>query len=314
MPLVKGQCVNCGAILELDFNTKSGVCRHCGTPYISEDVINNYVTNHHYHIENANIEMVDESSSKKLLENAEVNFTQLGNYHKAKELFTDVTEKSPGDYRGWWGLVRVDTDNFSDFKMGKNRLNKIEVNVSNAIKVAPVEIKTELKRVWNLYNSKFCDYITKTHINTIENNNLEIGKLNDMINPISKKLNQYQEQKNKLVKAKNELLEKNQEKYSRERSENLTILYSAFIGVVLIMCVFSPILFLVWIPILAIFPIVRKRNKTKYEFSLTEKEMRINEIDIKIKICKDKISNLEKKKSDCNSYISKAEHSIEYGD
>lgn len=315
MPLVKGQCVNCGAILELDFNTKSGVCRHCGTPYFSEDVINNYITNNniHNHIEHANIEMVDESSSKKLLENAEISFVQLNDSHKARELFAKVAEKSPGDYRGWWGLVRVDTDNFTNIKCGKKKLREIEKYANNAIIVAPAEMKLKLKNEWNSYIQKFDEYIKDTYLKEIDCNNIEIEELNKKIRQFNEKVKKCIEQRSSVEIHVNSLSDK-KELYSVKTSDAMSIFYAVCLTIAVICCLFVPVFFIIIVPIFVVIPIIRKINKTKYENENASCENMIKEIDEKIKDLNKEKEKLEKKISEYNSAISKVEHSIEYGD
>ena len=45
MPLVKAQCTNCGAALEVDNAKDAAICPYCRMPYIVEKAINNYTTN-----------------------------------------------------------------------------------------------------------------------------------------------------------------------------------------------------------------------------------------------------------------------------
>ena len=45
MPLVKAQCTNCGATLEVDNAKDAAICPYCNTAYIVEKAINNYTTN-----------------------------------------------------------------------------------------------------------------------------------------------------------------------------------------------------------------------------------------------------------------------------
>lgn len=45
MGLIKAQCTNCGAILDVDNAKDAAICPYCNTPYIVEKAINNYVTN-----------------------------------------------------------------------------------------------------------------------------------------------------------------------------------------------------------------------------------------------------------------------------
>lgn len=57
MPLVKAQCTNCGAALEVDSSKDAAICPYCNTPYIVEKAINNYTTNitNHIHAQTLNI-------------------------------------------------------------------------------------------------------------------------------------------------------------------------------------------------------------------------------------------------------------------
>ena len=45
MALVKAKCSNCGASINVDNMSKTGECYHCGTTYITEDVVVNNITN-----------------------------------------------------------------------------------------------------------------------------------------------------------------------------------------------------------------------------------------------------------------------------
>ncbi|MCL2798443.1 MAG: hypothetical protein FWD58_10415 [Firmicutes bacterium] len=42
MALVAAKCTQCGAALEVDNALEAGICRHCGTAYVTQKVINNY--------------------------------------------------------------------------------------------------------------------------------------------------------------------------------------------------------------------------------------------------------------------------------
>ena len=45
MALVAAKCTMCGASIKVDDSQERGICEHCGTEYITEKVIVNYVTN-----------------------------------------------------------------------------------------------------------------------------------------------------------------------------------------------------------------------------------------------------------------------------
>lgn len=44
MPLVAAKCTQCGANIEVDNTKEAGICRYCGTAFITEKAINNYNT------------------------------------------------------------------------------------------------------------------------------------------------------------------------------------------------------------------------------------------------------------------------------
>lgn len=57
MSLVPAKCTQCGANIEIDSTKEAGICPNCGTAFISEKAINNYITNNNnvFNIEKANI-------------------------------------------------------------------------------------------------------------------------------------------------------------------------------------------------------------------------------------------------------------------
>ena len=42
MALVAAKCTECGAAIEVDESKEAGICRYCGTAFITEKAINNY--------------------------------------------------------------------------------------------------------------------------------------------------------------------------------------------------------------------------------------------------------------------------------
>ena len=51
MALVAAKCTQCGAAIKVDESRDAGICEYCGTPFVTEKVINNY--NNTYNIDNA---------------------------------------------------------------------------------------------------------------------------------------------------------------------------------------------------------------------------------------------------------------------
>ncbi len=161
MPIVEAKCTNCGHALKVDNSKDAAVCEFCGSAFIVEKAINNYISNNHYKIEHANINMTDEHSVENRLENAEVFYTKLNQPEKALELFTKVSENAPGDYRGWWGIARVLSEEFTLKECGMNKYSAIESAVNNALSVAPAEKKEDMLTVWKREKVMLYEYVDK---------------------------------------------------------------------------------------------------------------------------------------------------------
>lgn len=102
MPLVKAQCTNCNAMLEVDSLKDAAICPHCGTPYIVEKAIQQFNINNTNYIQNATVE----SEYEKLKKAAE-GFLKLGDYEKAQITYHKMSEEYPQEFDGWWGEVYV---------------------------------------------------------------------------------------------------------------------------------------------------------------------------------------------------------------
>lgn len=61
MPLVAAKCTQCGANIEVNPSHDAGICPHCGTAYVTEKVIKNYITNNNLNVGGVNIDKVNVS-------------------------------------------------------------------------------------------------------------------------------------------------------------------------------------------------------------------------------------------------------------
>lgn len=55
--LVSAKCTNCGANIEVDKEKEAGICSYCGSAFIVEKAINNFITNNVYNINNATLKI-----------------------------------------------------------------------------------------------------------------------------------------------------------------------------------------------------------------------------------------------------------------
>lgn len=195
MPLVAAKCTQCGANLEVDSTKDATVCPHCNTPFITEKAINNYNTYQNYTIANANIQLNDENSIEKRLENAEIFLTKVNDKQKALKLFQSVTNDAPGNYKGWWGIVRVETCEFTDIDISISNYNALSEIVKSALNVAAGSELEKLNSVWEEFSLKVqsnFDKVTEEQRKRIENINdidRQMKEINDNINFLEENLN-----------------------------------------------------------------------------------------------------------------------------
>ncbi len=111
MGLVAARCTQCGAAIEVDEAKDAGICKHCGTAFVTEKVIHQYHTNITQNI-TKNIYGNERPEIAEYLENGE-QFLLFKDWENAKEAFMSAVKAAPSDYRGWLGLVRYETQNFT---------------------------------------------------------------------------------------------------------------------------------------------------------------------------------------------------------
>lgn len=146
MPLTKAICTNCGAALEVDKTKDAAICPYCSTPYIVEKAINNYTIN-------CDKLTIDTDSIEKELDRADVYLYKLNDSEKALEIYANISDRHPGDYRGWWGQANCITECFESLFYDDQKLSYLQKCVNNAISVAPDSKSDELCKIWNKYIS-----------------------------------------------------------------------------------------------------------------------------------------------------------------
>lgn len=183
MPLVAAKCTQCGANLQIDSSKEAAICPNCNTPFVSEKAITNYKTYHEYKIEKADVHIHDEKSIEIRLKNAEIFFKKHNNIDKAYELFHSVTNDAPGDYRGWWGLVRVRTDDFHLSEISRKELDNLNYYTACAFNVAPSDVVNELEQVWQTYTRNINELHNR--LSQLKTTETDISDLQKRINRLS---------------------------------------------------------------------------------------------------------------------------------
>lgn len=102
MPLVQAKCTNCGGVLEVDNSNDAAVCKYCGTPFIVEKAINNYIQNisvQNATIQNATINV--QNGGKEQYVGLAKNAYNSKNYKEAENYYNKVLEIDVNDYEAW---------------------------------------------------------------------------------------------------------------------------------------------------------------------------------------------------------------------
>lgn len=153
MPLVPALCTQCGSRLEIDTSQQVDVCPYCHTPFITEKAINNYNTTNVNNIGNLHAEVVnvyDDISIDNRVKSGET-FIRQNDYISAERVFEPLTKEYPYEYRGWYGLIKVYSKNFSDKTISRGELFKIENLFNNACTVATQEEINDMNKKYRAY-------------------------------------------------------------------------------------------------------------------------------------------------------------------
>ena len=177
MPLVAAKCTQCGSNLQVDSSKEATICPYCGTPFITEKAINNYK------VEIGSV-VVEAVSVETKLNNAETFFKLHGDVDKARELFEEVCDTAPADWRGWWGLVRIATEELGLYTLGEKKLQLVEKNVErafNCVRGVDPDTLCSLETQWNDYMSKVNEWRGENQA-TIDTLRAERDKLQTQLN------------------------------------------------------------------------------------------------------------------------------------
>lgn len=115
-------CTQCGANIEVDASREAGVCKFCGTAFITEKAINNYITNH------STVHNVTENVTKIILGNEKdegsdhfkrgVTMLKLSKGSGARRAFKKACALSPEKAEYWFYYAASHTNAFTSTKRG----------------------------------------------------------------------------------------------------------------------------------------------------------------------------------------------------
>jgi len=119
MVLQPAICTQCGGQIEVDSTKEAGNCIHCQTAFITEKVINNFIHNTTHNTQNIDQRVIvkniigkEMNEAEDFIKNGEM-FLNLEEWDKAETQFQQAVGSAPANWRGWFGLAKANTHNFT---------------------------------------------------------------------------------------------------------------------------------------------------------------------------------------------------------
>ncbi len=223
MSLVPAKCPNCGGNIKIERENKAGICEFCKQPFVVEDAINNYNTYNQntYNIENAEI-YINEKNEEQRIESAEIFLTKIGNKEEAKKIFAEVSQTSPGNYKAWWGLARIDTNEFDFDERNLDNYKDVKQYVENAISVANHDVSEEMKIKWRTFVTELIEYKEKLNSKLGELQE-KLNNLEHIINPLKTNISVKESEINDLLLKRDKLQKEIAEKQNVSIAKNIIV-------------------------------------------------------------------------------------------
>ncbi len=108
MALVPAKCTQCGANITVDNSLEAAVCEHCGTPFIVEKAVNNYIT-----FINAKSLTIDVGDSADNLAQSALAFINSDDYDSAEPFVKKLESLYISDWRSYYYNMLLITHNFN---------------------------------------------------------------------------------------------------------------------------------------------------------------------------------------------------------
>lgn len=155
MAFIEAKCKNCGGDIRLDEKLNRGKCDYCGTEFVKSDII----VNKNYKIDNATLVLNEDSFTEQMFVNAETYLLKLKDYDKAFDTYHSITQSKADDCRGWWGMLRAASHDFTLIQNSRDLLEALRTYADNAIKLAADDEKESFIEQWDTYRRKLEGYI-----------------------------------------------------------------------------------------------------------------------------------------------------------
>lgn len=122
MAFVAAKCSQCGASIQIDDTQEKGFCTYCGTEFVTEKLISNYITNYKV-VNNDNRTVIkniygrEQTEVEVYLKSADV-YMEMHAWSDAEAKLSTAERLDPTDWRVWFGRLRITTKDFTDLNDG----------------------------------------------------------------------------------------------------------------------------------------------------------------------------------------------------
>lgn len=162
MALISAKCPHCGADIRVNEGSKSGVCEFCGATFVTQDAVTNYTVNNNYNtVQYITKTAASAAEAGEYIRRGDV-LLSLGEFGRAEEAYLRAVELEPADWRGWFGMVKTRTKNFTDYEDTSHA-----ALYDKARKVAPKEASEAMSRLYEPY-SNVCSYFGEQKAKSIQ--------------------------------------------------------------------------------------------------------------------------------------------------
>ena len=162
MALISAKCPHCGADIRVNEGSKSGVCEFCGATFVTQDAVTNYTVNNNYNtVQYITKTAASAAEAGEYIRRGDV-LLSLGEFVRAEEAYLRAVELEPADWRGWFGMVKTRTKNFTDYEDTSHA-----ALYDKARKVAPKEASEAMSRLYEPY-SNVCSYFGEQNAKSLK--------------------------------------------------------------------------------------------------------------------------------------------------
>lgn len=136
MAFIPAKCTQCGASIEVDDTRDAGICKFCGTAFVTEKVINNY------NIQNATINVAGVDINNLLLRATQ--FENANDVDKAIEYYNRVLDIDANRSEAIQGIKRLTKYYIGATPVSRQDILNIENFLNNNEKIQAIKLVREL--------------------------------------------------------------------------------------------------------------------------------------------------------------------------